>query len=580
MRKLFSLLLCLALCLGAAASAEEAKSEAFTSGAFRYILRNDGTAKIISYSSEEKTLTIPTELDGHPVTALGDFAIGDEGFGDLIVLDNEELTSVTIPDSVTELGVNPFGGCINLETINVSPDHPTLAVIDGVLFSKPDKRLVCYPYAFAKDSCAIPRGTRIIGDEAFAGCYYLTAVTIPDGVTVIGNSAFSRCSNLISVTIPNSVTSIGNDVFFSCDSLTSVTIPDGVTVIGDNPFRSCSRLADIAVSDNHPCLEMIDGVLFSKPDRRLVCYPSAMKADSYTIPRGTEIIGNYAFFYELDLTSVTIPDGVTIIGDEAFTCCDSLTAVAIPDGVTRIGDYAFDSSSALTAVTIPDSVTCVGNNPFAFCDSLTDIIVSDDHPYLETIDGVLFSKPDRRLICYPCSFKSPVYTVPRGTEMIGDNAFESCYSLVFVSTPESLTRIGNEAFMECENLTFVTLLGKVTCIGDYAFWYCRELISVTIPDSLVSIGEYAFHNCQMMNDITLPDSVTGIGDEAFTVFNDCDHIPNPDLVITVSRDSYAERYCGCNGIEYTYPDDPGRSVPEQQPYLYKVFYSIILSLLR
>lgn len=304
-----------------------------------------------------------------------------------------------------------------------------------------------------------------------------------------------------------------------------------------------------------------------------VCFVSGpAEVTAETPGAGRHITGDYEYFILEDGTV-----GITnYFGDDKY-----LDIPAELDGmsVTVIGDEAFYRCN-LTSVTIPDSVTCVGNNPFAFCDSLTDIIVSDDHPYLETIDGVLFSKPDKRLICYPGGFNAPVYTVPRGTEMIGDNAFESCYSLVFVSTPESLTRIGNEAFMECENLTFVTLLGKVTCIGDYAFWYCRELTSVTIPDSLVSIGEYAFHNCQMMNDITLPDSVTGIGDEAFTVFNDCDHIPNPDLVITVSRDSYAERYCGCNGIEYTYPDDPGRSVPEQQPYLYKVFYSIILSLLR
>ena len=101
----------------------------------------------------------------------------------------------------------------------------------------------------------------------------------------------------------------------------------------------------------------------------------------------------------------------------------------VPDSVTGIGDRAFYSCGNLAGVTIPDSVADVGANPFVCCDELREIGVSPDHPYLEITDGVLFSKPDKRLICYPCAFAAPDYTVPGGTRNIGGSAFVYSTSL-------------------------------------------------------------------------------------------------------------------------------------------------------
>ena len=80
-----------------------------------------------------------------------------------------------------------------------------------------------------------------IGSSAFRDCSSLTSVTIPNSVTSIGDFAFNGCSSLTSVTIPNSVTSIGGCAFEGCSSLTSVTIPDSVTNIGSYAFDDCSN---------------------------------------------------------------------------------------------------------------------------------------------------------------------------------------------------------------------------------------------------------------------------------------------------------------------------------------------------
>ena len=232
-RTLFAIpiaLLLLALCLTACAEGTERAT--YTSSDYEYTLLDDGTAEITGYNGNDKNLTIPDQLDGHPVAAIGDSAFSF----------CSSLTSVSIPDSVTEIGANPFSYCDNLTKIIVSPDHPSLAVIDGVLFSKPDKRLICYPAGKQGTAYQIPSGIQIIGEDAFYECSSLTSVSIPDSVTAIGDDTFYGCSSLTSISIPDSVTAIGDETFYRCSSLTSVSIPDSVTAIGDGAFSRCSSL--------------------------------------------------------------------------------------------------------------------------------------------------------------------------------------------------------------------------------------------------------------------------------------------------------------------------------------------------
>lgn len=283
----------------------EPKRETHRSGDFTYVLLDNQTVEITGYDGVGDELTIPSSLDGYAVTSIGDYAFRQAHF-----------SSVAIPDSISDIGANPFFDCHKLSSIVVSPDHPALAIIDGVLFSKADKRLVCYPLTFTEEEYSIPQGIQVIGDRAF--CF---------------------CDSLSYVTIPNSITSIGDAAFHACSSLTSITIPDSVTSIGINPFSLCKVLSNIVVSPENTVLETIDGVLFSKPDKRLVWYPITFTAEEYSIPQGIQVIDKLAFSW-CRLSSVTIPDGLTSIKDGAFYFC-SLSRVTIPDSVTSIGDEAF-----------------------------------------------------------------------------------------------------------------------------------------------------------------------------------------------------------------------------------------------
>ena len=171
--------------------AEDVERETFTSGDYEYALLDDGTIEITTYYGSANRLAIPAKLDGKTVTSIGDSAF-PWCFS---------LTSVSIPDSVTQIGVNPFVACPALKTISVSPEHPYFATIDGVLFRKADKTLISYPAGINSSTYTIPQGIASIGDSAFSSCDSLTSVSIPDSVTSIGDSAFSFCPNL-TLTVP------------------------------------------------------------------------------------------------------------------------------------------------------------------------------------------------------------------------------------------------------------------------------------------------------------------------------------------------------------------------------------------
>lgn len=589
----FALLLACAFTAGAG-SAEDSgtpeEPERVTSGVFVYIVRNDGTAEIVDRSGIIESLVIPEELDGHRVTRIGDMAFRQ----------SRDLTSVTIPDSVTEIGDNPFYLCGSLAEIVISPDHPTLETVDGVLFSKPDRRLVFYPIAKENDQYTVPDGTQVIGkaafstcdalhsvtipgsvtvigDLAFNACRYLSYIGIPYGPTVIGSEAFSLCFSLKGIVIPGSVTAIGKGAFRACTHLTSVTIPDSVAEFGDNPFSNCTALREITVSPLNPYLRSVNGVLFSKPDMRLLSYLCGRPETEYTVPDGTTGIANDAFAFNPSLTAVTIPGSVTEIGDRAFQCCDALVNITIPDSVTAIGDNAFDGCASLKEIRVPGSVESIGQLAFCGCTSLQNAVISE------------------------------------GVKSIGYYAFGNCDSLTSIALPESLTDIGDYAFSSGSALTVSVIAGspaeayciagnyryvqeekqpadphafpeavsgpavcgdyeymllsdgtaeicayngwetelvipgeldgiRVTGIGEEVFRNRNGLTKVTIPESVVHIGQGAFRDCHYLAEIDILGNITGVEDYTFHGCRGLRSMKLPETVQFIGNDAFSD--CG------------------------------------
>jgi len=199
-----------------------------------------------------------------------------------------------------------------------------------------------------------------------------TNIVVPDTidgrkVTVLGNSTFQYCtqaSDIESVTLPDSLTTIEKNAFYNCEKLKSVTIPPNVSSIGLAAFvegLSESSLTEIKVDPENPYFSEKDGVVFSKDGTKLIVFPSGRSGD-YQIPDGTVSVGDYAFYYCVNVSSITVPGSVRSLGEGAFGNCSSLTKAVLNEGLEEIGEYAFQSSSGIRDLIIPASVKSVGKN--------------------------------------------------------------------------------------------------------------------------------------------------------------------------------------------------------------------------
>ena len=114
-------------------------------------------------------------------------------------------------------------------------------------------------------SIDIPQGVTNIGSQSFNQCRDLTSVTIPDSVTNIGSYAFCNCNSLVSVTIPDSVTSLQANTFINCNNLTTVIIPSSVTRVAITTFSGCSNLTNVILGDgfNANSLDLSVSTLYS-----------------------------------------------------------------------------------------------------------------------------------------------------------------------------------------------------------------------------------------------------------------------------------------------------------------------------
>ena len=270
------------------------------------------TGTIKKYNGNDAVVNIPSEINGTPVTTIGNAAFRDSS-----------VTSVTIPASVTEIGANAFAGCTNLTSVTYGGDWSNLTIQSGnpavedaakdaaneqlfdFEFTPDNTAVIVKHYRGAAADVTIPSSYKgkpvtMIDHTAFHDSA-VTGVTIPDSVTSIPDSAFGFCSQLTNISIPNSVTFIGFSAFNSCTSLKSITLPSSLSTIQSEAFYNCGNLETIRIPVS---VTSIGNFAFAGcPSSMTVTYPgSKTQWDAIAKGSSNDVLENHLVCAKLEAT--------------------------------------------------------------------------------------------------------------------------------------------------------------------------------------------------------------------------------------------------------------------------------------
>ncbi len=330
----------------------------FESGDFKFFDLGDGTAYVHSYNGAEQEVVIPAEAEGLSVTGIWSYALTEA---------KGAVRKVTLPASVGRIAYSALTK-IGLTQIEVDENNPFLSSVDGVLYSKDGKTLVCYP----ADHCSLT------GIRKFA-------------------------------------------------------LPDSVETIAEGAFWYDNTLMVAEVGENNGAFKDVDGVVYSKDGKRIVWFPAGKP---------------YTFY--------NIPDGVTEIAPYAFVCARNIEQFVFPAGVEKIAPTAFLNCTALKHLTVDEN----------------------NKNYSSDGGKILYNKDKTELIFYPPSNSTTTFSFVDGMTKIGDYACFGCGFMYKAPVPEGVTEIGFNAFKYCGWLREADLPASLKVIGENAFADCKDLTAI------------------------------------------------------------------------------------------------------
>lgn len=389
----------------------------------------------------DEQIFVPSLIDGVSVTA-----VASESFRD-----NETITRIVVPDTVTSIGAHAFSGCKNLKEFWVYETEPAAKAKTFSAVSR------------VNDSNPTETATEI-GADAFADCKNLTEIEIPEGVTEIGDRAFFNCIELTSVKIPDGLTTIGAYAFSTCLNLVELILPDSVENLGDQAFVFCLSLKSLTI-------------------------PASVKKIHGT-PSGPIFVDAYGLSISYNLESIYIPKTVNKIERGAFTGFGFLIyceAESKPeswddewnDACPVIWDYKNNNKDENGY-----EYAYIKDIRYALKDGQARIVRQklylggevklnlDDTGYF---NAEYISNNEPIVIPKKVIYKEVEYSVTS----IDDSALAVSGALKEMVLPEGLTDIGDYAFNGCEALTNITLPESLIKIGIEAFWQCRALETIT-----------------------------------------------------------------------------------------------------
>ncbi len=484
-------------------------------------LKNIGDYALYGRVVEFSTIsagTITTFESGENLEYLGYFAFENEKNITEVDLSNAKvitssaffgsgLTSVVIPDSLTEIGAAVFWYCRSLTSVVWNSE---LALPDTV-----------FGHCSELISVVI-NNAKVIGPQAFTSCQKLSEVILPDALESIGDRAFQDCKALREITLPDSLLSLGNSSF-KLTGLRLVTLPANITQLPNELFNGSALV----------------NVIFKGEVTHLNGFRNCHNLRMPVIPDTVKVIGEECFAYTSlgNATSgnIILPSALEVIGLDAFVGAIDIRTVTIKAGSNN---FAME------------------NDPFRLNPNFEGYIVEEGNEFFVTDDhNNLYSLGYEKLIAFILGDQTS-YTAPEGLKEIGARTFNGMTQLVEIKISSTVEIIGDEAFaglrenadeknkMQLSNIDFseATALREIgyksfvytdylatidlsTCIslekiGKEAFSYAKVLQTLILPANLKIIGEGAFKSLakdvsSMQLDLSTVTSLEEIGNEAF-----------------------------------------------------------------
>ena len=287
----------------------------------------DGGIRITKYKwTSAKAIEIPAEIDGKPVTEIGNecfkYCYGE---------------TVTLPDTIRVLGERAFMFCDYVERIEV------------------------------------PQGCETIGTHAFDSCSRLKEIVIPDTVTFIGFAAFEDCA--FDETLTDEFTVLGDHILYRYNGeAEDVTIPDGIKYIGEyafeaKPLKSVTIPGSVKVIYDMAFEECSDLAKINAPDTLERVAPNAVANTKWQMGSKEDfiVLGKILLAYTGNDADVTVPDGVRVIAKQAFNFNGDLVAVHLPDSVIRIEEGAFARCAQLQVMELGENIEVIERKAFEAC---------------------------------------------------------------------------------------------------------------------------------------------------------------------------------------------------------------------
>ncbi|MBE6018616.1 MAG: leucine-rich repeat domain-containing protein, partial [Lachnospiraceae bacterium] len=448
--------------------------------------------------------------------------------------------------------------------------NDTYIEIPSEVAGKPVKKIGNGEYAISRNS------KPLLSDEEYNDSPNIEKVIIPEGVEEISAYALSdfSTSHDIEIFLPSTLKVIGNtginingtlklpegleslgECFFTGKVEGVFTITPSMKYIDPKAFNGCKGITQFVLEEENEFYNVVDGVIYSKDGTELLFYPQE-GPETISIPEGCEVIGEYAFFENKNLTEVNLPSSLKSIKDRAFSRCFALKDVYFPEAAESIiiGYDAFSYCDELTKIEL-NAVEEIGSSAFKNCDNLKNVILKEgllvigEYAFEETPYADI-SLPDSLRVIGKSAFDSYKGPWEDSTDVIriGPNVSEIGYS--------AFSAIGATAFeVDPENQYYESQNGLLMSKGGAKTVSCPSGLEgeVFVPEGTLVIDDWTFRYAGKVTKIHIPSSVVTIGSVNFEeefIHGDDGSITGKVYNVTIccKPGSYAYKFAQENGI--------------------------------